>query len=263
MFEINRLWAYRYFILMAVKSDFQTRFSRSFFGGLWGLLNPLAQAAIYAFVLSYVLSAKLPGVTQKYGYSMYLLSGIVGWALFNDTLLRSLNMFHEKANEMQKVAFPRLAIPTIVLMNTLLDNIILILSVILVALLLGHQFSLALLWLPLLVVLNGLIAGSFGLFLGVLNVFVRDIGHIITITMQFVFWLTPIVYSLDLMPEGYRKYFLLNPFYHIVSSYQNVIFYGQNVELGSLTGMIVLALTGCTLAFLAYRKSYSEMMDVL
>lgn len=260
---LRGLWAYRYFIVNAVITGFQTRFSRSVLGGFWGVLNPLAQAAIYAFVLSYVLSAKLPGVENSAGYSIYLLSGIACWSLLSDILNRSLNMFQARANVLQKVAIPRLSLPLIEIAGALLDNLILVLCVLVVTLLLGHTYTLQLCWLPVLIVLTAIIAGGFGLFLGLVNVFMRDTAQFVGIMLQLLFWGTPIVYSSAMLPEKYNLIFQLNPVYHLVSSYQNVILYGKPVVLESLLVLAVFALAGIVLAWKAYRKSYAELMDVL
>lgn len=257
------LWAYRYFIITTVKTEFITRFSRSLFGGLWGVLNPLAQAAIYAVVLSYVLSAKLPGVSSSTGYSIHLLAGFACWSLFNDIIQRSLIMFPARASALQKVAFPRLSLPAIATAGALLDNIVLIFSVLVITSLLGHSYNAQILWLPVLMVLTAVIAAGFGLFLGLLNVFIRDVGQLVNILMQLLFWGTPIVYSLQMVPEKFAWILALNPLSYMVSSYQNVILYGRAVDPSALGVMACIALAGVLLATLAYRKSYTELMDAL
>ena len=67
---LGHLWAYRQFVLSSVRNEITSRFIRSKLGGLWIIISPLTQVAIYAFILSNVLSAKLPGIESKYGYSI-------------------------------------------------------------------------------------------------------------------------------------------------------------------------------------------------
>ena len=67
---IHGVWSYRGFILSSIKNEFVSRFARSKLGGLWMIIHPLAQVAIYALILSNVLSAKLPGIDNKYAYAL-------------------------------------------------------------------------------------------------------------------------------------------------------------------------------------------------
>ena len=74
---IRSLWQYRHFILCSIQNELITRFARSKLGGLWMIINPLAQVAIYALILSSVLAAKLPGIDNKYAYAIYLMAGML------------------------------------------------------------------------------------------------------------------------------------------------------------------------------------------
>src|SRR5574342_539482 len=91
-------WRYRYFILSSIRTEVRVRFIRSRLGGLWMILNPLAQVLIFAFVLSAVLSAKLPGVSNQYAYAIYLMAGILGWSLFLEIVNRCLTLFIDNGN---------------------------------------------------------------------------------------------------------------------------------------------------------------------
>lgn len=83
MLELFRsLWGYRGFVFSSIRNEFSARFSRSRLGGLWMIINPLAQVAIYALVLSNVLAAKLPGIDNKYAYAVYLMAGMLAWSYF-------------------------------------------------------------------------------------------------------------------------------------------------------------------------------------
>ncbi len=85
-------WRYRFFIVSSIKTEFRSKFVRSALGGLWMILNPLSQVLIFAFVLSAVLSAKLPGITNQYAYAIYLMAGTLGWSLFAEIVNRCLTL---------------------------------------------------------------------------------------------------------------------------------------------------------------------------
>ena len=112
MFGMLRgLWEYRSFVVSSIKNEFIARFARSRLGGLWMIIHPLAQVAIYALILSNVLAAKLPGIDNKYAYALYLMAGMLAWNLFSEIVSRCLTIFIENGNLMKKMRFPRIALP--------------------------------------------------------------------------------------------------------------------------------------------------------
>jgi len=85
---LKSLWAYRGFVASSIRNEFAARFARSRLGGLWMIIHPLAQVAIYALILSNVLAARLPGIDNRYAYAQYLMAGILAWTLFAEIVSR-------------------------------------------------------------------------------------------------------------------------------------------------------------------------------
>lgn len=260
---LNALWQARHFIFSSIWNEFVSRVVRSRLGGVWILLNPLMQVAIYAFVLSVVMSAKLPGLETPYAYPAFITAGILAWSLFSEVVSRFLNVFIDHSNLLKKMAFPRLALPLVVCGSALLNNALLFVSVLVIFALLGHWPSAALLWLPLLTALLLALAAGLGLALGLLNVFMRDVGQLTTLALQFGFWLTPIVYSPSLIAEHHRFWLYLNPLAGLVEGYQSVLVYRQPPELALL--WYPLLVTGLVLfvAGFLFRRGMDEVVDVL
>jgi lipopolysaccharide transport system permease protein len=257
------IWRYRHFIVSSIKNDLRSRFARSKLGGLWMILQPLAQVAIYALVLSRIMAAKLPGIDNRYAYVIYLMAGMVAWSLFAEVVSRSLNMFVESGNLMKKMAFPRVCLPIIVGGSSLVSNLLLLVTAIGVFVLIGQPLSLAMLWLPLLIGINLAFALGLGLMLGILNVFVRDIAQVMTVVLQLLFWLTPIVYMPSIIPDRLRAVLEFNPMMHMVVAFQSVILYGR---APGMAGLIVMASTAFVLlvfALILFRRAAPEMVDVL
>jgi lipopolysaccharide transport system permease protein len=256
-------WKWRHFIIGSIKNEFLTRFARSRLGGLWMVLHPLAQVAIYALVLSTVLAAKLPGIDNRYAYAIYLMAGMLAWSLFSEVLGRSLNIFIENANLLKKIAFPKIALPIIALGSALLNNLFLLAAILMVFGLLGHLPTWNILWLPLLIMLTLGLAVGLGLALGIVNVFIRDVGQVIPIILQFAFWLTPVVYTADILPETYRRCIVINPMTGIVTSYQNILAFNRAPDLSALVYPGILATGAVILALFLYRRASEEMTDAL
>lgn len=256
-------WRYRYFILSSIRNDFKAQFARSKFGGLWMIINPLMQVLIYALILSNILAAKLPGITDKYGYAIYLMAGLLAWNLFSEIITRCLNLFIANGNLMKKMQFPRIALPIIAIGSCLFNNLLLFISMMVVFLLLGYQFSVMMLWVFPLALVVALLATGIGLTLGVMNVFMRDIGQVVPIVLQMLFWFTPIVYPITIIPESYRHLLALNPMYSLVSGYQQALVYGNGFSLDSVIVVIGVALLLTLFSLFLFRRASAEIVDVL
>ncbi|WP_310441884.1 ABC transporter permease [Sulfurimonas sp.] len=263
MNQIKAIWAYKFFILNSIKTEFKTRFARSKLGGFWMILHPVAQVAIYALVLSAVLSAKLPGINNQYAYAIYLMAGTLAWSIFSEVISKSLTVFVDNGNLLKKMAFPKITLPVIILGSSLVSNILLFLAILVVFGLLGHLPNTQILWLPALMILLLALSVGLGLILGVINVFVRDIGQITPILLQFWFWLTPIVYTIDMLPQHYKIFFMLNPMTSIVQAYQSILVYGTSPNFYSLLYPIFLSIFLLFLALFIFIKANEEMADVL
>jgi len=256
-------WRYRYFILSSIKTELRVKFIRSRLGALWMILNPLAQVVIFAFVLSAVLSTKLPGISNRHAYVIYLMAGILGWSLFLEIVNRCLTLFIDNGNILKKLVFPRIALPLIVTGSASVNNALLFFAILLIFGVLGHVPGTALIWLPPLMVVNVALALGLGLALGVLNVFMRDVGQIVPVVLQFVFWFTPIVYMVDIIPEQYRGWVFLNPLIPIITGYQNALLYNHAPDWAGL-GFVALVATGLlAFALVLFRKASPEMVDQL
>ncbi len=257
------LWQYRNFVLSSIRNEFKSRFARSKFGGLWMIVQPLSQVLIYALILSNVLAAKLPGIDNKYAYAIYLMAGLLAWTLFSEITNRCLTLFIEQGNLMKKMNFPRITLPTIVIGSSVINNILLFISMVGIFLLLGHQFNLTILWLIPLTLIVIIFAIGIGLILGIMNVFMRDIGQAFPIILQIWFWFTPIIYPENIIPESYRHLLNLNPFYPIVSAYHQVLVYNKTPDINGLAIISVVAIMLALLGLFLFRRASAEMVDVL
>ena len=260
---LKAVWQYRFFIYSAIVNDFKAKFVRSKIGGLWMVLHPLAMVLIYALILSNLLKAKLPDVDTIYAYPIYLTAGILAWTIFSDSVSRSLTIFVDNGNLIKKVAFPKLVLPIITAGTVALNNFILLLTIFMVFAFLGHLPGIQVLWLPVLFLVTLVFGMSIGLILGVLNVFIRDIGQIVPIILQFSFWLTPIVYTITIIPEPYRHWFSYNPMTHIAGAFHDVLLYNKMIDIYPLALMALVSVVLLVLGLFMFKKAAPEMVDQL
>ena len=263
MTMLTLLWSYRGFILGSVKREFQQKYQRSLLGPAWTLINPLAMILVYTIIFAQVMKAKLPGVDTTYAYSIYLCAGMLTWGLFSEIVTRSQNVFVENANLLKKINFPRLCLPMIVVLNAGV-NFSIIFGLFTVFLLLSGHFPgwpfLALI--PLLAILIFLAIGL-GMTLGVLNVFFRDVSHFFSIFLQFWFWLTPIVYPLNVLPPIIGKFMILNPMTPVIAGFQTILVNGQWPQWTTLIYPLVLTILLCLQGINLFRRHASDIVDEL
>ncbi|HPU54049.1 MAG TPA: ABC transporter permease [Burkholderiaceae bacterium] len=256
-------WRFRQFVLSSVVSEFAGRFARSRLGALWMILNPLVQALTLAFVLSAILAARLPGIESRYGFALYLMAGTLAWSLFQETVNRCLSVFIDNGNLLKKLTFPRICLPLVVAGVALISHLLLALAVLASYLLLGHWPGWSLVWLPVLSLMTLALALGLGLALGVINVFIRDLGQVVPIVLQFGFWLSPIVYLPQMVPPEFRGLLAINPMFPLVDAFQQVLVYGKSPHWGGLVWVAVLTLGLLSFALLLFRRAGADMVDQL
>jgi len=260
---LKEVYKYREYILSAIWIDFYSQYKRSKLGILWMVIHPFVQVAIYTLVLSAIMQIKLPGIDNQSSYSIYLISGMLCWFLFSDIVSRMLSVFVDNGNIIKKMNFPRIILPVVVLGRSFVNFLIMYFSMLIIFVIMGHNSIHHFIWMPILAVTTILFSFGLGLLLGVVNIFIRDIAQITIVVLQLLFWLTPIVYSLQMLPEAYHGFFVLNPVALIVQEYQNVFAYNilPNFDLLMIFTVLSLILIYC--ATFIFKKAEGKMVDVL
>jgi lipopolysaccharide transport system permease protein len=260
---LNGVWKYRSFILGSVKREFQAKYRNSLFGFWWVLASPLFMIAVYFLVFSEIMQSRLPGEMTRFGYGIFLCSGIIAWTFSLELVNRSTSLFIENANLLKKVSFPRSSL-TVISILVATSNFLISFAVFSIVLILIGRFPgpVTLALIPVFLIQVTAFLGI-GLIFGVLNVFFRDIGHFLGIFMQFWFWLTPIVYPTNILPEKAQSYVELNPLTGIIQAYQSVMLSRQTPDWNNLIPAMVFALIALSLGFYLFQKHNREMVDEL
>ncbi len=264
MFAIAKsLWAYRGFILGSVKREFQLKYRNSMLGVAWTVIQPLSMIIVYTVIFSQIMHAKLPGVVNTFGYSIYLCAGVITWGLFTEIVNRSQTMFIDNANLLKKLNFPRLCLPVTLTLSALV-NFAIIFSLFALFLLISNSFPgwAILLMLPVLII-QTLFAVGLGMVVGILNVFFRDIGQLFSMVLQFWFWLTPIIYPASILPAAIQPWLQLNPMYPIIAAYQGILVQGIPPQWTSLIPVSIVAILLCIWAMRLFRNHSGDMVDEL
>ena len=262
---IAKLWKHRYYSYALLKNELKGRYTRSYLGILWLIIQPLIQVAVYAFIFSTVFLARLPGMSQTPGaYAIYLLAGIAAWTLLSEIITRNTTVFTRHANLIKKYPVPKISLFIAAIGEALFNNLILLILVIILSLILNPLFQLStLIYLLPVFFLIVLLASSLGVLLATLNVFIRDIEQAVSVVLQLLFWLTPIVYTLNVLPEKYQILIHLNPASAFAGAYQNIFVYNHAPDWITLLYPLLLSLFIIMIANIIYNKAKHELVDVL
>ncbi|AHG62789.1 putative O-antigen export system permease protein RfbA [Advenella mimigardefordensis DPN7] len=260
---MSAVWRYRSFILGSVKREFQSKYRNSLLGATWMVLNPLAMIIVYTVIFSQLMKARLPGVTMPFAYSIYLCAGVLTWGLFSEIVSKAQNVFVDNAGLLKKLSFPRLCLPVIVIANGLVNFSIVFGLFTIFIVFSGHFPGVVYLGIFPLLVLLVLFAIGLGITIGVLNVFFRDVGQFFGIVLQFWFWLTPIVYVSNVLPEKVQNYLRYNPMVPIIESFQTIFVHAQWPDWGGLWLVTLETVFLCVIGLRLFRKHVGEMVDEL
>ncbi len=257
------LWAYRGFIAESVKREFHARYRGTQFGWVWSILQPLAMLSVYTLVFSRLMRAALPGHDSVWAYSIYLCAGLLAWGLFSELLSRSVGVFVGNANLLKKVSLPKLTLPAIVGVSSLL-NYAIVMGIFFVFLFLTGQFPgwVVLTAIPVVLVLVCLALGL-GILCGTINVFYRDVEQLLGVVLQFWFWLTPVVYVSRALPDSIAGWMWINPMWGIVNALQGIFLDARVPDWRTLLWPAGLALALSVLAARAFARLGDEIVDEL
>jgi len=206
-----------------VARDFQGRYAGSLIGIVWNVIHPLVLIVIYIVVFSRIMGARLPGTSDVYGYGIYLCAGLLPWNAFAEVISRSTTVFIDQSHLLKKVNLPKKVLSASVALSGLINFLIVYAIFFVFLLLTGHRLGWATLVLPPLVAFQFVFAIGLGLVLATLHTFFRDVAQLVSVVLQFWFWLTPIVYLEDVIPDAARGVLHLNPMYYFVRGYRLAI----------------------------------------
>lgn len=239
------------------------KFSKSRLGAFWYILHPLIQAAIYSLVLSELMRSRLPGVNNNAGFAIYLMAGMAAWGLFSEIVVRCTTIFIDYAPMLKKIAFPRICLPIIVGGGALINHFLLLLAIAVIFAFFGIFPTIAWLYISISILIIAVFSFGLGILLGTLNVFNRDISQFFTVVIQIWFWLTPIVYTIDILPIKMQWIVGINPLTPLIKIYQDAFVYGLSPDWASLLFPALCAGIIFILGFLIFKRASVDLVDEL
>lgn len=253
-------------IVNFTRQDLIDRHSASMLGAAWTFILPLINILIFTLVFSNIMGMRLGGLGQdlgRWGYSVYLVSGLLAWNCFAVTLSRITQVFHDKAHLIGKVRMSLWTLPVYVVLSETVHYLIATSFFMIFLIAIDFHFTWSLLWWIPIFLCQQLLAYALGMTCAILSVFMRDIGQIVGVVVQLWFWLTPIVYVANILPNVIQELVALNPFYHLVIAYRAALITGEAPHLLSIGVLVVFSVVLLAGAIFVGRKLERDIRDFL
>jgi lipopolysaccharide transport system permease protein len=254
MIGLQRAWD---LIWVLTQKELRSRYKNLGLGYLWSLGNPLAYGLVYYFVFKFVMKVKIEN------FPLFLISALFPWQWFTNSVGVAWITYLGNAPLIKKVNFPRNLLPFVVSVQDMLHFFASLPIIFIFMSVYGKEFSWALIpGIPTLALIQFAYTYSIGLTISSINLFFRDLERIIGVFMTFLFYLTPIVYSSDMIPEGVRRFIFLNPVAPLMMNWR-LLFLEGRLDSAFLSASIAYATVLLVISHLVYRKLVWRFAEVL
>ena len=255
---LKNIYEYREMIFSLVRKDLRGRYKGSVLGFCWTFINPLLQLLVYNVVFSVILKNNIDK------YYLYLFVALVPWIFFSSALMGGATSIISQQEMVKKIYFPREVLPISYVTSSFV-NMLFSFAVIFIILVLSRVgFNVkALLYLPFIMVVEYILALGIGMLTAAIDVYFRDMEHILSIVTMAWMYLTPIMYTVELVPERYMPLFNLHPMTPIIIAYRDILYYKQVPELGTLLHALTLGVCVLIFGLVIFRKLQKNFAEEL
>jgi ABC-2 type transport system permease protein len=229
MQKLAELFRYRELLKNLVVNELKLRYRRSVLGFLWTMLNPLFTLLTLTLVMSTILRYPI----ERYWVSLF--SGFLPWMFLSQSIGLALMSVVGKGPLLQKVYIPKIVIPLSAVLSTLVNFLLALVPLLGLVVIAGHPVNESLLFLPVAIVFITLFTVGLGFLFSCLNVFFRDFTHMTEVILNLWYHLSPVWYTLEMLPERYRVYLSWNPLVYIFECFREPIFHGRIPSLATIS----------------------------
>lgn len=256
---LHDLWSYRELLLVMLQRDLTVRYRQTLLGVAWVLGQPLLSMLIFTLLFNRIARFEAGGGLP---YALFVLAGILPWTFVAAGVQGGSNSLLGSAHLISKIYFPRLLLPLSAVLLGLAD--LAVAAVLLVALMVHYAVApnLSVLLLPIVLLLTVALTLGLALWLAALNVRYRDVRVVIPFLLQVWMYATPVVYPLEVLPEGLRALVLLNPASGIVLGFRACLL-GTPMPWNSLLGTALSSALLLTSGAFVFRRMERTFADVL
>jgi len=235
--ELREVYNYRNLIQQLVRRDILTRYKRSVLGIAWTLLNPLGMMLVLTLAFSQIFR-----FATVNGYPTYVLSGLLPWNFFSQATTASMVNLIWGGGLLHRIYIPRASFAIAAIGTGLVNTILATIPLLLVMLITGVPIRISIIFLPVPLLLLAAFSLGLGLLISTVAAYFPDVSEMYQILLAAWFYLTPIIYPADILPEAYGYWItMLNPMFHLVNLYRIPTYYGRFPTLEELIPSVVIS----------------------
>jgi len=256
---LKELYRYRDLVIVWGMREIRIRYKQSLLGVGWAILQPLVMMVIFTVVFS--LFARVP--TNGIPYPIFSYTALLPWTMFATAITFGVPSLINNLNLVVRTYFPREILPIGAVGASLFDFLVAS-SIFIVMLFFYHvKLTWAVAWLPIVLIIQLMLTLGI-IFLGsAVIVFYRDIRFLVPLGLQIWMYLTPIIYPITSVPERFLPIYMLNPMAGIITSYRQIILYGQPPSWNYLGISAVEAVVMLILGYLVFKRLEISFADII
>lgn len=261
---VKDLYSKKELIFELTKRDYKNRYMGSVLGFFWSIAQPIIMMSIMWGVFTFGL--KTGKIGQGVPFIVYFFVGYIAWIFFSDAVSLSTTVINEYSFLVKKVEFRLGILPIVKILSSLITHLFLIVFVAIVLIING--FHPTIYWLQIFYCFFCSLILSLGLgwIASAMNVFWKDIGYIVSVVLQFGFWLSPIFWDCAILPEKIEPFIKINPVFYIVESYRSSLIYNELIffsgQIDTLRFWIITLLVLLT-GIIVFKRLRPHFADVI
>ncbi len=256
--KLRDVWQYRELLYFLTWRDVKVRYKQTVIGFLWAIIQPFLKMVVFSIIFGTL--AKMD--SEGFPYPIFLYAGLLPWQFFASSVSRSGESIVGSASLITKVYFPRLIIPIASVGACLVDFAISFIILIVMMFYYNITPTVSTFMVLPLVLATIFTALGVGMFISALNVAYRDFRYVLPFLVQIWMFLTPVIYSTEIIPENWRWLILLNPMAGIVDAYRSAIL-GKPFEWGNLGISMAMAVVIFLCGLIYFRKTERYFADIV
>lgn len=256
---IKNLCRYRELLWRWILREIGVRYKQSLLGVAWAVLQPVAMMAMFTLVFSFLLEMPTDGIP----YPVFSYTALLPWTFLATSISNGVPSLVNNLNLVTKIYFPREVLPIGSVGASFFD--FLISSTVFLFMLLVYRVPLSwtVVWVPVLLTIETLLALGLTLLGAAIIVLYRDLRFVVPLALQVWLYATPVIYPTSLVPERFRLYYMLNPMAGIIESYRRVILYGKPPILGYLGLSAAMAVGLFVIGYATFKRLEISFADVI
>lgn len=240
-----------------VSRDFKLRYKKSVLGIGWSLLVPLAQLAVLYWVFHNLLALNIPD------YTAFLFAGLLPWMWFQSALMASALAVVDNRDLVRQVGFPIPILPTISVLSQLIHFLLAFPILALFLAMDGHHFSVALLALPLVILIQFVFTASLAYIVATLQVTFRDTQHLLGVSLFLMFYLTPVFWDSAQLAPQFQPVMQINPMGQLLAAYRSILVHEQLPDAAPLLSLALMSVAVLSLGYWIFLRARNRFVEEL